>query len=136
MSSKNKIKVSNKTFFKNIISGKNLADRITQILGSWGFIMFQSVVLLVWLVLNVTAWVRHWDPYPFILLNLALSFQAAYAAPIILMSQNRMAEKDRQKAQMDLITDRKAEKEIENMQKDLSRLERKVDQIAKNISKL
>lgn len=98
--------------------------------------MFQSVVLLVWLVLNVTAWVRHWDPYPFILLNLALSFQAAYAAPIILMSQNRMAEKDRQKAQMDLITDRKAEKEIENMQKDLSRLERKVDQIAKNISKL
>ena len=69
----------------------SLGDRIAATMGSWSFIIIQSVLLAIWIALNVTAFVRQWDPYPFILLNLALSFQAAYAAPVIMMSQNRQA---------------------------------------------
>lgn len=114
--------------------GEKTSDRITLIVGSWRFILIQSFLLIVWIILNITAWIYRWDPYPFILLNLALSFQAAYTAPIILMSQNRMSEKDREKAGIDLATDRKAEREIEDMQKDLARIECKIDQMTKNIS--
>jgi uncharacterized membrane protein len=72
--------------------GERAADEITRWLGSWTFIIVQSVILAIWISLNLTELIfRAWDPYPFILLNLALSFQAAYAAPIIMMSQNRQA---------------------------------------------
>jgi uncharacterized membrane protein len=73
-------------------------------------------------VLNITAWISHWDPYPFILLNLALSFQAAYATPFILMSQNRQSIIDRDKAQQDLDCDLKAELEIELLHEKLDSL--------------
>jgi uncharacterized membrane protein len=63
-------------------------------MGSWRFIVIQSALLVVWVTLNITAYVRHWAPYPFILLNLALSFQAAYAAPFIMISQNRQQDVD------------------------------------------
>jgi uncharacterized membrane protein len=69
--------------------------------------------LLVWIILNIAAYMEHWDPYPFILLNLALSFQAAYAAPFIMMSQNRQQEIDRQAATSDYQINIKAELEIE-----------------------
>lgn len=73
--------------------GQIAADKITRWLGSWPFIIIQSIILITWITLNLTELLtRAWDPYPFILLNLALSFQAAYAAPIIMMSQNRQAE--------------------------------------------
>lgn len=136
MLSKNKIKTNNPPAgVQKITVGEKSADRVTRIVGSWKFIIFQSCILIVWIVLNVIAWINHWDPYPFILLNLALSFQAAYTAPIILMSQNRMSEKDRQKAALDLATDRKAEREIEDMQRDLARIERKLDRITGQIFK-
>jgi uncharacterized membrane protein len=93
--------------------GDRIADIVTEIVGSWRFIIIQSCLLTLWIFLNVIAWVRHWDPYPFILLNLALSFQAAYATPFILMSQNRQSEIDRDRAQQDLDCDIKAELEIE-----------------------
>jgi uncharacterized membrane protein len=93
--------------------GDRVADLVTQIVGSWKFIIIQSCLLTIWIVLNILAVVRHWDPYPFILLNLALSFQAAYATPFILMSQNRQSEIDRDRAQQDLDCDIKAEMEIE-----------------------
>jgi uncharacterized membrane protein len=82
-------------------------------MGSWTFIIIQSVILLIWIILNVTAYVQQWDPYPFILLNLALSFQAAYAAPFIMMSQNRQQDIDRQAAENDYKVNIKAELEIE-----------------------
>lgn len=82
-------------------------------MGSWRFIILQSGVLTLWIILNVVAAVSHWDPYPFILLNLALSFQAAYAAPIIMMSQNRQADIDREEAKHDFEVNLKAELEIE-----------------------
>ena len=93
--------------------GEKVADVVTATVGSWRFILIQSCLLAVWIVLNVTAWISHWDPYPFILLNLALSFQAAYATPFILMSQNRQSTIDRDKAQQDLDCDLRAEMEIE-----------------------
>lgn len=105
--------------------GQRSADRITAIVGSWKFIIIQSVILVVWIILNVVAWLNHWDPYPFILLNLALSFQAAFTAPIILMSQNRTAERDRRKAEADLATDRKAEREIQDVVRKLEELDKK-----------
>jgi uncharacterized membrane protein len=69
--------------------GDRVADWVTATIGSWTFIAGQLILLGIWIVLNVIAWMRHWDPYPFILLNLFLSFQSAFASPIIMMSQNR-----------------------------------------------
>ena len=66
--------------------GQRIADMVAAAMGSWKFIIIQSLLLLLWIVLNITAYIKQWDPYPFILLNLALSFQAAYAAPFIMMS--------------------------------------------------
>ena len=93
--------------------GERIADSVAAIMGSWSFIILQSVILAIWIVLNITAYVEQWDPYPFILLNLALSFQAGYAAPIIMMSQNRQAVIDRAAASHDYDINAKAELEIE-----------------------
>jgi uncharacterized membrane protein len=95
--------------------GARMADRITALVGSWRFILVQSGLLLLWLSANVFAWVQAWDPYPFILLNLVLSFQAAYTAPIIMMSQNRMGDIDRARAEDDYHVNLKAELEIETL---------------------
>src|SRR3954470_18668465 len=69
--------------------GDIVSDRVTKAIGSWRFILTYFALLSLWMVVNTIAWVRHWDPYPFIFLNLVLSFQGAFAAPVILMSQNR-----------------------------------------------
>lgn len=90
-----------------------LSDAIAAIVGSWTFIIVQSSLLVAWMVLNVAAWVQHWDPYPFILLNLVLSFQAAFTAPVLMMAQNRQADIDRHKAQLDYDVNLKAELDIE-----------------------
>ncbi len=91
--------------------GERIADGVAATVGSWPFIIIQSVILAIWMVLNIVAWVRHWDPYPFILLNLALSFQAAYASPIIMMSQNRAARLADRRNQLDLQINMLAEQE-------------------------
>jgi uncharacterized membrane protein len=102
--------------------GDRVSDWVAATMGSWRFIIIQSVILLVWIILNVTAYVQRWDPYPFILLNLALSFQAAYAAPFIMMSQNRQAAIDRNAAQHDYTINAKAELEIELLHQKLDLL--------------
>lgn len=102
--------------------GQRVADGVAAVMGSWNFIIAQSVILLFWVVLNVVAWMEHWDPYPFILLNLALSFQAAYAAPIIMMSQNRQADIDRKAAESDYRINIKAELEIESLHQKLDQI--------------
>ena len=78
-----------------------LADRVTAVFGSWIFIIVQTMIVVLWIGLNLLALVHRWDPYPFILLNLVFSTQAAYAAPLILLSQNRQADTDRIKAEHD-----------------------------------
>lgn len=93
--------------------GDRIADIVASTMGSWRFIIVQSILLAIWVFLNIIAVIQHWDPYPFILLNLMLSFQAAYAAPIIMMSQNRQATIDRQEAKHDYEVNTKAELEIE-----------------------
>jgi uncharacterized membrane protein len=102
--------------------GERVADRFAAVVGSWPFIIIQSVILAIWVVVNITAWVRHWDPYPFILLNLALSFQAAYASPIIMMSQNRQGRLAERRNQLDLQINLLAEQENTEMLRLLRRL--------------
>ncbi len=91
--------------------GDRMADRISAWVGSWTFIIIQTTILLIWIALNLAAWVNHWDPYPFILLNLALSFQAAYAAPILMISQNRQARLSERRNHLDLQINMLAEQE-------------------------
>jgi uncharacterized membrane protein len=105
--------------------GQKVADDVAAMMGSWKFIIIQSVILLVWIVLNITAFVQQWDPYPFILLNLALSFQAAYAAPFIMMSQNRQQDIDRKAAEHDYQINVKAELEIELLHQKIDQLREK-----------
>jgi len=105
--------------------GQRIADMVAATMGSWRFIIIQSVLLVLWVTLNITAYVRHWDPYPFILLNLALSFQAAYAAPFIMMSQNRQQDVDRREAANDYRINVKAELEIELLHEKIDQLREK-----------
>jgi uncharacterized membrane protein len=106
------IKNVNELFEEKLTPGQRSADRVAQIMGSWKFVLIQTFLLFIWAVLNTVAWIHHWDPYPFILMNLVLSLQAAYTAPVIMMSQNRLADKDRIDAHNDYLTNIKAEEEV------------------------
>jgi uncharacterized membrane protein len=108
-----------------LTAGQRIADAVAATMGSWRFIIVQSTILLLWIALNITAYVQRWDPYPFILLNLALSFQAAYAAPFIMMSQNRQQDIDRKEAALDYQINIKAELEIELLHQKLDELRTK-----------
>jgi uncharacterized membrane protein len=110
---------------QDLTLGQRVADAVASTMGSWKFIIIQTTILLVWIVLNITAYVQKWDPYPFILLNLALSFQAAYAAPFIMMSQNRQQDIDRKEAEEDHRINIKAELEIELLHQKLDALREK-----------
>jgi len=117
--------------------GQRIADKVAATMGSWTFIIVQSAALFVWIALNVTAYVQRWDPYPFILLNLALSFQAAYAAPFIMMSQNRQQDIDRKAAENDYRINIKAELEIELLHRKLDQLrETEVARLSEAVSDL
>lgn len=102
----------NELFDEQASVGARAADQVAAVVGSWRFIIIQSFLLMIWIILNSIAWMYHWDPYPFILMNLVLSTQAAFTAPIIMMSQNRQAAKDRIEAHNDFIVNQKAEAEI------------------------
>jgi len=97
---------------KGLTLGERIADLVAAVMGSWTFIVAQSLALCLWIALNAYSG-KAWDPYPFILLNLALSFQAAYAAPIILMSQNRESQIDREKLDYTYHVEMKNELELE-----------------------
>lgn len=117
---------------EGLTAGQKIADKLASGMGSWAFIIVQSVFVIFWIALNLVGYINRWDPYPFILLNLLFSTQAAYAAPIIMMSQNRQNERDRMHAEEDLNTNLAAKKEIEELQKTLSRIEsEKLDKIIK-----
>ena len=110
--------------------GQRLADSVANGMGSWRFIIIQTIIVAVWMILNVVAFVQHWDPYPYILLNLLFSTQAAYAAPIIMMAQNRQSERDRAQAEADYHTNLEAKKEIEELTTMLNNIEiEKLDKI-------
>ena len=108
-----------------------MADRVAAIGGSWTFLAFFFVFLIVWIVLNAYLLTKPCDLYPFILLNLVLSIIAASQAPIILMSQNVAARRDRRKVERDYAVNRKAEAEIQDMQKDLDEIKAMIRKLPK-----
>jgi uncharacterized membrane protein len=116
--------------------GQKIADSVASGMGSWRFIIIQTLVVVVWMILNMVAFMHHWDPFPFILLNLVFSTQAACAAPIIMMSQNRSAERDRAQAQNDYETNIAAKEEIEQLMRRLDAIEEnKLDKILSILEK-
>ena len=122
---------------ENLTFGSQLADSVARNMGSWRFIIIQTIIVAIWMVLNVVAFVSHWDVYPFILLNLLFSTQAAYAAPIIMMAQNRQNERDREQALADYQTNIDAKLEIEALSEKLSKIEtEKLDKIILLLEKM
>ncbi|MFZ2006752.1 MAG: DUF1003 domain-containing protein [Stellaceae bacterium] len=116
----------------NSSAGARIADHVAGFIGSWRFIIIQSVIFAIWVVVN-TLWLfsaYQFDPYPFILFNLFMSAEAAYSSPLILMSQNRQAERDRTQAENDYQTNVAAKEEIEAILRELGRIEvEKLDRI-------
>ena len=115
---------------KKVSFGDYIADKTTLGIGSWTFIIIQLVVIFFWIIGNVSG-VLKFDPFPFIFLNLALSFQAAFTAPIIMMSQNRQVIMDRKNSQNDYQINRLAEKEIETLMSEITKLHAKIDKLQK-----
>jgi uncharacterized membrane protein len=109
----------NEEIDEHLTLGQRVADGVANVMGSWRFIITQAAIMIIWITLNLVGWFYHWDVYPFVLLNLAMSAQAAFATPLIMMSQNRQAEKDRLTAQNDYLTDCKGEEEIRHIMEHL-----------------
>ncbi|MFA6572330.1 MAG: DUF1003 domain-containing protein [Bacteroidota bacterium] len=117
--------------------GQRIADKVASGMGSWRFIILQTFLVIIWMGLNIVGFVHHWDVYPFILLNLLFSTQAAYAAPIIMMAQNRQSERDRIQALDDYETNLDSKSEIEAIQKQLNKIEiDKLDKILKILEEM
>jgi len=114
--------------------GQRLADGVAQGMGSWRFIIWQTIIVIIWMIANVVGFIYHWDVYPYILLNLVFSTQAAYAAPIIMMAQNRQGERDRAQADADYQTNCEAKIEIEELLSKLNSIE--IDKLDKIITML
>jgi len=104
-----------------------LADKIASFLGSWHFVIGQSVIFTIWVVLNALNVWYEWDPYPFVFLNLFMSAEAAYATPLILMSQNRQAQADRKTLEDDLALDQESAQHLVEIRLALQRLEEKLN---------
>ena len=111
--------------------GERLSDNLTKYAGSWGFIIFFVIIVVGWVLVNASKKENAFDPFPFILLNLALSLLAAIQAPIILMSQNREEQKNTRRAELDYYIDKKSEREVEDMQKDLEEIKKLIRKVIK-----
>jgi uncharacterized membrane protein len=121
----------NQVFDDRLTMGERMADRVAAVGGSWGFIMGFGLFLAAWAVLNGVVLIGHaFDPYPFVFLNLLLSMLAAIQAPIIMMSQNRQAAKDRLAAALDYEVNIKAETSIAELHEKLDALHARLDQLA------
>jgi len=112
--------------------GQRLADSVANGMGSWRFIIIQTIIVILWMAANIVGFIYHWDAYPYILLNLVFSTQAAYAAPIIMMAQNRQSERDRIQANEDYRTNVEAKQEIEVLLSKLNSIE--IDKLDKIIA--
>jgi uncharacterized membrane protein len=130
------IKNVHAVFETQLTLGQRAADKVASIAGSWTFIIVQSTLLVAWVILNITAYVNRWDPYPFILMNLLLSLQAAYTAPVIMMSQNRQAVRDRLEAHNDYEINLKAELEVRTILEHLEAQDLALTEIHKVVAAL
>jgi uncharacterized membrane protein len=117
--------------------GQRAADKVADTIGSWPFLIIQTLILATWITLNVTLKLdQRWDIYPFILLNLMLSFQAAYSGPVIMMSQNRQSSKDRLAAEIDHEVNAKAELEVNNLMRHIEELELHLEEQHRELKRL
>lgn len=118
---------------KNLTTGQKASDKLTAFVGSWKFIIGLFILLIIWMIINGIEFIfKPWDPYPFILLNFVLSCLAATQAPIILMSQNRTAERDRLRQEYDYLIDRKAERGIQELNKEIKSIKNYIKKIHTN----
>ena len=106
--------------------GQRAADALAATAGSWTFILCFLAALGIWIAINIVGFIHHWDPYPFILLNLLLSCLAAIQAPIIMMSQQRQAARDRLQAESDYQVNVKAEVLLEHLTKEVEEIKRRL----------
>ena len=118
----------NEVVDEQLTFGQRLADKAADIIGSWPFIITQVALVVTWFILNGTGVIKPWDPYPFILMSVILSFQGAFSGPVIMMSQNRQSAKDRLVAEVDHQVNTKAELEISNMIRRMDELELSIKQ--------
>jgi uncharacterized membrane protein len=109
--------------------GQRAAENVAHVVGSWRFIIAQSLFLLGWLAFNALPWGPHWDPYPFILMNLFLSLQAAYTAPMIMMAQNRESYKDRYVSKSSYFVSAKTELDVQELRRMLDSQNRRIDHL-------
>lgn len=123
----------NKVADEQLSMGDKIADSVTATMGSWRFIISQALIMAIWIMLNIIAWSYRWDLYPFVLLNLVMSAQAAFATPLIMMSQNRQAAKDRLTAENDYKTDVKGEIEICNIMEHLDHQDKLILQLIERV---
>jgi len=107
-----------------------MSERIARFLGTGRFLAIQTVIVVIWIALNLTGLVQHWDPYPFILLNLAFSTQAAYAAPLILLAQNRQDDRDRVSLEEDRSRAERTKADTEYLARELAALRVAVGEVA------
>ncbi|MFZ0042968.1 MAG: DUF1003 domain-containing protein [Solirubrobacteraceae bacterium] len=96
------------------------AERLARFLGTGRYLAFQTVIVVLWIAFNAVAWSLRWDKYPFILLNLVFSTQAAYAAPLILLAQNRQADRDKEEVERDRATNARALAETEYLAREIA----------------
>ncbi len=107
-----------------------LAERLARFLGTGRYLAAQTVVVFVWIALNGVAWSLRWDKYPFILLNLVFSTQAAYAAPLILLAQNRQADRDKEEIERDREVNARSLAETEYLAREIAAVRLAVEQKA------
>lgn len=118
--------------------GDRIADNVAAFIGSWKFILLQSFLMACWVLINLDYTLNfiHFDPYPFIFLNLFMSAEAAFSTPLIMMAQNRQSARDREQAQHDYDTNIEAKREIEELQLKLAKIEvEKLDVIIKKLNR-
>lgn len=121
--------------------GQKAAENVAQVVGSWKFILIQSTVIILWITLNVVGGIAHWDAYPFILMNLVLSLQAAYTAPMIMMAQNRLSQKDRiiartdyEISHQDYVMSQEIHKTVQDMQAQMVLQNERIDTVLKKLA--
>jgi uncharacterized membrane protein len=123
----------NQEFHDRATFGERLADHIASGIGSWRFLIIQTALVAVWFALNIVGFAHHWDPFPFILLNLLFSIQAAYTGPVLLLAGNRGAQRDRLMAEHDYATNARAGDTVEQILAELLRNSQATLAIAKRI---
>jgi uncharacterized membrane protein len=106
------------------------AESVARFFGTGRYLLVQTIIVVIWLIMNAFVWALRWDPYPFILLNLVFSTQAAYAAPLILLAQNRQADRDKEEIERDRATNARALAETEFLARELASLRLTLEQKA------